>query len=213
MIPIKIQCGCGQRYAFDIEPTAGRMPYLVACPVCGLDGTAAANDAISQSLQEPLQAIPVTARGLVLASNRTMGTGGLIETRPGRASLAALQPDRSKTAAEARSKVCWGDPFEEVVKFAMMQGMPRDESIELVHVLLRERFGMLRGIGIRKIVTGIPLICVPLAAFLVFQQIGFLPIKLFAITVVVGLYGAYLTYRGCFILFLPKFEGGDIADK
>jgi hypothetical protein len=124
-----------------------------------------------------------------------------------------LQPDRGKAEAEARSKICWGDPPDEVVKFAMMQGIPRDEAHALVHALLGERFGMLRGIGVRKIFIGIPLICVPLAAFLVFQRIGILPIKLFAITVMVGLYGVYLLYRGCFMVFLPKFEDGDIADK
>jgi hypothetical protein len=50
MIPIKIQCGCGQRYAFDIEPFCGRMPFPVACPVCGADGTSAANEVIAFTL-------------------------------------------------------------------------------------------------------------------------------------------------------------------
>jgi hypothetical protein len=47
MIPIKIQCGCGQKYAFYVEPIGGSMAYAVACPVCGADGTAAANVAIA----------------------------------------------------------------------------------------------------------------------------------------------------------------------
>src|SRR5437867_758502 len=46
---IKVQCGCGQRYAFDVEPVEGRMPSPVACPVCGADGTSAANELIAQS--------------------------------------------------------------------------------------------------------------------------------------------------------------------
>src|SRR5262249_11002976 len=50
MIPIKIQCGCGQRYSFEIEPVNGRMPTTVACPVCGVDGPANANAIIQQSL-------------------------------------------------------------------------------------------------------------------------------------------------------------------
>ena len=49
-MPIKVQCGCGQRYAFDVEPVNGRMPSPVACPVCGADGTAAANQIIAQTL-------------------------------------------------------------------------------------------------------------------------------------------------------------------
>ncbi len=53
MIPVKIQCQCGQRYAFDIEPEGGQMPFAVACPGCGVDGTAAANEIIAQRLASP----------------------------------------------------------------------------------------------------------------------------------------------------------------
>jgi len=62
MIPIKIQCGCGQRYAFDVEPVNGRMPARVACPACGVDGTAAANDLIAQSLRAAGQIGPSPVR-------------------------------------------------------------------------------------------------------------------------------------------------------
>src|SRR5258708_4794661 len=50
MIPIKILCGCGQKYAFDVEPIGGRMGDAVQCPVCGADGAAAANELIAQHL-------------------------------------------------------------------------------------------------------------------------------------------------------------------
>jgi hypothetical protein len=43
---IKIPCDCGQKYAFDVEPISGQMPFVVNCPVCGADGTPAANDII-----------------------------------------------------------------------------------------------------------------------------------------------------------------------
>ncbi len=54
MIPVKIQCTCGQRYAFDTEPYYGRMMCPVACPVCGVDGTLAANEAIAFALCDRL---------------------------------------------------------------------------------------------------------------------------------------------------------------
>lgn len=47
---IKIQCGCGTKYKFDIEPVNGRMPVLVTCPSCGANGTTDANQQIAQSL-------------------------------------------------------------------------------------------------------------------------------------------------------------------
>ena len=54
MIPVKIQCGCGQRYAFDIEPVCGRMLGRVACPVCGMDGTRTANEIIAFTLAKEI---------------------------------------------------------------------------------------------------------------------------------------------------------------
>src|ERR1035437_9776582 len=47
---VKIQCSCGQRYAFDIEPVCGRMTSSVVCPVCGADGTSVANEVIAFTL-------------------------------------------------------------------------------------------------------------------------------------------------------------------
>jgi hypothetical protein len=38
LIPIKIICGCGQKYAFDVSPVNGRMPAPIRCPRCGADG-------------------------------------------------------------------------------------------------------------------------------------------------------------------------------
>src|SRR5579863_4830078 len=50
MVVIKIQCGCGQKYAFDVEPVDGRMGYAVQCPVCGVEGTMIANRLLGQNL-------------------------------------------------------------------------------------------------------------------------------------------------------------------
>jgi len=62
MTPVKIECGCGQNYAFDVEPVNGRMPSAVACPSCGVDGTAAADDFIARSMTVPT---PVAAPAAV----------------------------------------------------------------------------------------------------------------------------------------------------
>ena len=47
---VKVQCPCGTRFAFDIEPVYGRMPVRVNCPGCGADGTDLANEMIRQKL-------------------------------------------------------------------------------------------------------------------------------------------------------------------
>jgi hypothetical protein len=54
MVTIKIECDCGQRYEFDVEPVNGLMSAPVACPACGADGTDAANDIMSHSLPSEL---------------------------------------------------------------------------------------------------------------------------------------------------------------
>ena len=56
MIPIKILCGCGQKYAFDVESTARLIGLAVQCPSCGADGTVAANEVLAQySTPQPVR--------------------------------------------------------------------------------------------------------------------------------------------------------------
>src|SRR5579863_10513409 len=49
MMELKVVCNCGQKYKFDVEPVNGRMPFVVNCPVCGLDGTHLADGLLSQT--------------------------------------------------------------------------------------------------------------------------------------------------------------------
>jgi outer membrane protein assembly factor BamB len=46
---IKIECVCGTKYSFDVEPVNGRMPFTVQCPKCQADGTGAANELLAQA--------------------------------------------------------------------------------------------------------------------------------------------------------------------
>lgn len=57
-IPIKIFCACGQKYAFEVWPRAGRMPATVACPVCQRDGTAEADRILFKVLNGKTQPLP-----------------------------------------------------------------------------------------------------------------------------------------------------------
>jgi hypothetical protein len=45
---LKLRCHCGQKFKFDVEPQEGRMPFAVTCPICGTDGTDAANTVLDQ---------------------------------------------------------------------------------------------------------------------------------------------------------------------
>src|SRR5687768_5700495 len=61
MIPVKVQCGCGQKYAFEVDPVDGHMPTAVKCPACGVDGTRMANEFIAQALAVQPAPAPVAA--------------------------------------------------------------------------------------------------------------------------------------------------------
>jgi hypothetical protein len=77
---IKVQCDCGQKFKFDVEPVHGQMPFTVNCPVCGADGTARANVLLQQllppapipmpSAQPPPPPAPAPMRPSGLSINR-----------------------------------------------------------------------------------------------------------------------------------------------
>jgi hypothetical protein len=58
MIELKVQCDCGQKYKFDVEPVNGQMPFRVNCPICHLDGTAKANQLLQAMPPAPMIAPP-----------------------------------------------------------------------------------------------------------------------------------------------------------
>ena len=71
IIPIKIICSCGQKYAFDVTPVNSRMPGPVQCPGCGADGTAVANAIISLALGvRPASSLPAQQKAEQLVATR-----------------------------------------------------------------------------------------------------------------------------------------------
>jgi hypothetical protein len=58
MMELKVVCNCGQKYKFDVEPTNGRMPFVVSCPICGIDGTHLANTQLAQLPPPSMAAMP-----------------------------------------------------------------------------------------------------------------------------------------------------------
>jgi hypothetical protein len=121
--------------------------------------------------------------------------------------------DRTQAQHEARAKISWGDAPEDVTKFLMLQGFTPQEASYLVREMFDERAATIRRKGISKVVIGSILICVPIVAFFTFMIIGFLPLKIFAVTITVGLWGAWNVLRGILMTVAPKFEKGDVAEQ
>jgi hypothetical protein len=61
MMELKVQCDCGQKYKFDVEPVNGRMPFTVTCPICGADGTTKANAILRDTVVHQIPAPPSLA--------------------------------------------------------------------------------------------------------------------------------------------------------
>jgi hypothetical protein len=213
MIPIKIQCECGQRYAFDVEPVNGRMTSPVACPVCGADGTIAANAIIAQNAQPQPAVAPGTKVRLHVATPASTIQPAVSAPAPRRGALLPGQLDPAKAEAEARSKIFWGDPAKDVVQFLMMHGLSPEDASVSVRAMLKERATSLQGIGIGKIVTGIALMAVPVVALLIFAHFHVVLITPLALAIAVGLWGAWMFLRGSLMVLFPKSESGDVADK
>lgn len=215
MVPIKIECVCGQSYAFEIEPINGRMPHAIACPTCSADGTAAANSIITQTLP---QAVPLAVPVATPVAAPARSGMRLVAAIPSASAPAAtsvsniLLKERSQVDHEAKAKIFWGDEPDSVVKFIMMHGVPYQEASEVVAGFVAERAAITRVSGIRKIVIGCCLVAVPIIAALVFMSIGFFPVKIFGLTVAVGLYGGYLLLTGIMMLVAPKIETGDVSE-
>ena len=123
------------------------------------------------------------------------------------------QVSRSQAELEARAKVFWGDEPDEVIKFLMRNNCSHQEASELVGEMFDERARAIRSNGIGKILTGSGMACVPVAAWFIFSSIGVIPLKLFAITVMVGLWGAWRILKGTIMVVSPRSEKGDVADQ
>lgn len=225
IVPVKVECECGQHYAFDVEPINGFMPYTVNCPTCGADGTARANEIIASQLASapssppPFTPAPAASEDSPLfiepkqTSVHLATTPPPMRPRPATSTTLLGSETRESVETEARAKIMWGDTPEDVTKFLMMKGVPVHEAKALTETFFKDRAAATRGNGIRKIITGFGMMCVPVIAFVIMKAIGIIFIKLLGIAGAVGLYGAWQFLDGIIKVVAPKMEHGDVADQ
>jgi hypothetical protein len=215
MIPVKIECGCGQRYAFEVEPVSGHMPTAVKCPACGADGTVAANALIAQLAPAP-SPVPAARAPIRVQLNASAPSPAALAVATAPAATPSpyrREIDRDRIITEGRAKIFWGDAPEAATNFMASQGLDYAEASALAAGFYRERLATLRGIGLRRIFVGGGMVCVPIIAFFVYRHLGYLPIKLFVIKVAVGLWGFVMFVRGAIMLLAPRLGSEDVADQ
>jgi hypothetical protein len=104
---IKLNCPCGTRFSFDVEPVNGQMPFTVACPTCGADGTPAGNAVLMQtvSAQQPTAASPLVPQPPAAPKARLSVAGASKVAPPVHAaSAAAAAPAGSAVTGEVCSR-------------------------------------------------------------------------------------------------------------
>jgi hypothetical protein len=94
----------------------------------------------------------------------------------------------------------------------MIQGIGHEEADGLVRAMFQERAAAIRTSGVGKMLMGGLLMAVPVVAYIIFALIGVISIKLFAITVIIGLWGAWMELKGIIMFLSPKSEQGDVSD-
>jgi hypothetical protein len=223
MMQIKIQCGCGQHYAFEVEADGDLQPETVSCPVCGADGTAAANAAIAQSLTaQPTEAAAAPAgrppririaTPPPAAQPVTPAATPALSSRPHGATTPAREINRTQLEFEARAKILWGDQPEEVIRFLRIQGLDSEEASAIVHAMFRERMATIRAAGISKMLKGIGMAIGSVVTFVLFVKAGFISIWILGSIAIACLYGLWLVLTGGLKVLAPKSEAGDAAEN
>ncbi|MBA4148238.1 MAG: B-box zinc finger protein [Verrucomicrobia bacterium] len=114
---VKVLCGCGAKFAFDVEPVNGQMPVAIYCPKCSADVTAFANQIISEKLGAPAsaqvpRAVPVAVIPEAKPRLKASGADAVSAATPAQPVGAEANPAASvcnrhtRSAAAANCFVC-----------------------------------------------------------------------------------------------------------
>jgi hypothetical protein len=90
-------------------------------------------------------------------------------------------------------------------------GIPRQEALILVQGYVLARVKMVRSIGIRNIITGFLMMCVPVFGWGL--GILFFSRLLGGLMLATGAWGVWRFVNGWIQAIAPRIESGDVADK
>jgi hypothetical protein len=183
-----------------------------------MDGTAAANAAIAQSLASQPEMPPVRPGPLRVAvpkgSEQTTTFAPLARSVAQRSALPLPgQVDRVQARHEAHAKISWGDTPQSVIGYLRTQGFSREDASELVEELFQERSALMRRSGIMKIFLGVGLIFLPFVTWFIFMLIGYIFPWIFAATIILACFGLYTLIKGICMTAAPKSQSGDVFDQ
>jgi uncharacterized protein YjeT (DUF2065 family) len=215
ILTIKIECGCGQHYAFDVEADGALEAGTVVCPTCGADGTNAANAIITKNLaatpvaKERIYVIPPPPSPRVVApAPPPLPTARVPAAAPG-----IKEDERNQAEVEAKAKILWGDPPEEVIRFLMIRGFNRQEASDKVRAMFRARLAAIRANGIGKMLMGVFVAFGSSGFFFLQIKYGFISLWLLLATGVACVSGLWLILDGLLKVLMPKLKQGDASEN
>ena len=163
---LKVVCNCGQKYKFDVEPVNGAMPFAVKCPICGADGTSAANALIPQTrtgppplppaLPPPLPAKAPLANRLAVsqpAAAPALTPAPVAADRP----ISGVRPGVIAPTAKAPGQFNLGLGIAGALAGAILGSILMYGFYELAHMrfpLIGVATGLLTGVGARLLAKG-----------------------------------------------------------
>jgi hypothetical protein len=115
--------------------------------------------------------------------------------------------------SEARARLIWGDSQEQIIAHLQTQGATLVEAQTAYEAIKDDRAEYVRSAAKRKIIPGILLIAVPIVCFVIFMFMNVLPVRFFALTIVIGLIGAWKVIRGVLGVVRPEAIQGDLSEE
>jgi hypothetical protein len=131
--------------------------------------------------------------------------------------MCAISPAEDQTFNEARAKIIWGEPVEEVREWLSFKNLPSAQVEGIIAACLRERAAEFRKKGIRSIIIG-ALIIIPcsLLAVLIYRailiDIDTAQSPVTGACYVAILYGSYRCVNGVWWLIRGAKSEGSLSD-
>jgi len=120
---------------------------------------------------------------------------------------------KEQLQSEARAKIFWGESRDTVTAYLQSQGLRDEEIRPLMDSIMEERAANVRSSAKRNIFIGIGLILVPVVAYFALIRLPIFPVKAFAFTVVVGLFGGWRVFQGTIHLSNPNLHQSDLSEE
>ena len=131
-------------------------------------------------------------------------------------------PIKDPLLSDARARVIWGEPLEDVKKHLVAGGLATGQADSLVREFEAERIADLRKIALRRIYLGLGFAVASYAVlWWLFNKSGLVlaprglrrRVKgILFIGIAGGLFGAWKLYSGLFLLIVPRSETRQLSD-